>query len=380
MARAWLSAIGLLVCCHAMAAEPVSPAASNPPQAVTQVAPETPETHAEFAEAYKRYQQLIADGKREEALPYAERAYQLGLQLFGENHKNSAALALNYGDTLEKTGHRKEAVPVLDKAIELYQKLYGTDSREMVDPLMGRGNATPTWDSKEQTKYYDRAIDIVRRTGKPDDLLLAHLNLEAGIHLLRDGNADDSKRYLEAGYEQYHKQLAANDSRVVIASFWLGKYWLAVEKPRAAEPYLTQVITATDAEKAQSNPLAQGAHALLVAAYQVLGEPAKATPHCLALGRIEPWDGKTDPTPLYKKTPDYPDQAKGRDGYALIEFTIDASGSVRDPKLLKTEGSDSFGEPALGAIAVWRYAPRFVDGKPVDTSGVRAMVEFKLTP
>ena len=378
--RASLSAIALIISCHAIAADATSPAASNPPQAVTQDAPTTPAAKVEFTEAYKNYRKLSADGKHAEALPYAERAYRLGQQLFGEIHKNTAALALNYGETLEKTGHRKEAVEILDVAIELYRKLYGADSKDMVDPLMARGNASGSWDPKEQAQYYDRAIDAALRNDKPDDLLLGRLNLEAGIHLLRDGNAEDSKHFLEAAYAQYHKQLAATDSRLVLASFWLGKYYLAIEKPRAAEPYFTQVLTATDAEGAQSSPLAEGAHALLVVVYEQLGEPAKATPHCVELGRTGTWDGKTQPTPLFKTTPDYPAEAKGRDGYALIEFTIDASGSVRDPKLVKTEGSDSFGEPGLSTISAWRFAPRFADGTPVDTSGVQAKVEFNLTP
>ena len=381
-ARTALIAIGLIVCGHVTAAAPPPPdavtqAAPTTPDAVTQTAPTTPEAKAEFADAYKTYQQLTADGKRDEALPYAERAYQLGLQIFGENHKNTAALALNYGETLDRTGHRKEAVPILDQALDLYQKLYGANARDMVDPLMARGNATGAWNVKEQTGYYDQAIAIARRDST--DLLSAHLNLEAGIHLLREGNVDPSKRYLEDAYDEYHKQLAANDGRLLIAAFWLGKYNLAIEKPRVAEPYFTQVLAATETPGAQPNPLTEGAHMLLVDIYQQLGEPAKATPHCIAVGQLDPWNGK-EPTPLYEKKPDYPEEGKGHDGYALIEFTIDASGFVRDPKLLKTEGSDAFGKPGLETITSWRYAPRFVDGKPVDTTGVQAKVEFKLIP
>jgi TonB family protein len=391
-------AVALAACGHVVAAEtdatpadvitqsaathmtrPAQSAPANPAQTVTQSAPTTPETKAEFAEAYKTYQQLSADGKRDEALPYAERAYRLGLQIYGENHKNSAALALNYGETLDRTGHRAEAVPILDQALDLYQKLYGADSRDMVDPLMARGNASGAWNLKEQISYYDQAIAIARRDATPTDLLSAHLNLEAGIHLLRDGNVDPSKPYLQDAYDEYRKQLAANDGRLLIAAFWLGKYNLAIEKPRDAEPYFTQVLAATEAPGASPNPLTEGAHVLLVDIYQQLNQPEKATPHCIAVGRLDPWTGK-EPAPIYEKKPVYPQEGKGHDGYALIEFTIDAAGFVRDPKLLKTEGSDAFGKPGLDTIASWRYAPRFVDGKPVDTTGVQAKVEFKLIP
>ncbi len=369
--------LAILVCCVASAAEPAAPA--SPAQAITQAAPSTPAAKTEFADAYKTYQQLTADGKHDEALPYAERAYQLGLQLFGEDHANTAALALNYGETLDRTGHRKEAIQILDTAIDLYQHLYGANSLEMVDALMARGNATGTWNLNEQTHYYDEAIGIAQRDSKPNNLLTAHLDLEAGIHLLRGGNIDASKSYLESAYELYRKDLAASDGRLLVSAFWLGKYYLTVEKPKLAEPYFTQVLAATEATGAQPNPLTESAHVLLVVAYQQLGEPAKATPHCIAVGRLHPWSDQ-EPTALYQNKPDYPKDAKGRDGYALIEFTIDAAGFVHDPKVVATEGSDAFAEPGLAAIATWRYAPRFVDGKPVDTTGIRAKVEFTLAP
>ena len=83
---------------------------------------------------------------------------------------------------------------------------------------MARADATGAWDGKARDAMYDQALDIARKYVKPDDLLLAHLNLEAGIHLLRDGNVAESESYLNAAYSQYHKQIAANDPRLLIAS------------------------------------------------------------------------------------------------------------------------------------------------------------------
>ncbi len=377
--RIVLAVLALAACGHVAAADAAaSNGVSHPTQAVTESAPITPATKTEFLDAYKHYQQLVADGKRKEALPYAATAYRLGLQLYGEDHANSAALALNYGDTLARTGHRKEAIEMLDRAIDLYKKHYGADAKEMVDPIMARAEANGAWNPDEQRKYFDEAIDIAEHTSKPEDLLVAHLNVEAGIHLLRDGNVDTSKDYLDDGYKQYKKQVAATDSRLLIAAFWLGKYELAVNKPHAAEPHFNEVLAATNGTS--TDPLTEAAHALLVVTYEELGESEKATPHCIAVARVQPWNGNTEPKALYSKMPDYPADAKGRDGYALIEFTIDATGAVRNPKLLKTEGSDAFGAPGLSAIQSWRYAPRLVDGKPVDTTGVKTKVEFKLTP
>ena len=343
-----------------------------------QAADDAPPTKAEFTDAYKTFQRLSDEGKHQDALPYAERAYQLGLQIYGETHSNTAALALNLGETYEKTGHRKEAVKTLDKAIELYQRLYGKESRELIDPLMARGNATGAWDAKARNAYYEQALDIAHEYVESNDLLLPHLNLEAGIHLLRDGNIDESKPYLQAAYSEYRKRIPATDPRALIAALWVGKYQMAISKPRAAEPYFNQVLNALG--DGAANPLALASHVLLVTVYEQLDESEKATPHCIAVGRLERWDETAPHEPLYKTEPEYPAEAKGHDGYAAIEFTIDASGFVRDPKLLETHGSDAFGEPGLATIKAWRYAPRFVDDQPVDTAGVHAKVEFKLTP
>ena len=376
MIRAAIAALCLLVSglVYPTDETPSDVAKTAEPQAAV-----TSDPKVEFTEAYHTYQQLFADGKYTEALPYAERAYQLGLSIYGDNHKSSAALALNYGDALLKVDQRKQAVEMLDTAISMYERVYGKDAQALIDPLMARGNASGSWEPEEQRKYYEQALDLVRRFLQADDLLRARLNLEAGAHLLQNGNADESRRYVKAAYDQYHKQLPATDARVGVAAFWLGKYEFANGDAAAAEPYFNQALVAIERDGVPPGPLVVAAHTLLVGVYQQLGDPARATPHCVAVGRLKPWEEPVARTPLYGPPPDYPAAAKGRDGYALVEFTIDAAGFVRDPKLLKTQGSDSFGEPALLAINNWRYAPRVVDGQPVDTPGVQAQVEFKLT-
>jgi len=372
MIRTLLFAIGLSVGCAA-AAEPTVPAAPAAPAA-------TPEQRAEFAEAYRTYHALSAEGKPAEALPYAQRAFELGELIYGDDHKNTAALALNLGETFDKVGQRRDAIEMLDKAIALYKRVYGDTARDVIDPLMARGNATGVFNAKEKVQFYDDALTIARLHVAPDDLLLARLNLEAGIHLLRDGAVDESDRFLAAAYVQYRKQLKPDDSRLVMASLWEGKYQLANQKPRAAEPYLTDVLTALAGNESPSNPLGQAAHALLVTTYEELGDSARATPHVIAIAKAQPWDINKLPVPLYKKDPPYPKEAKGREGFALVEFTIDADGFVRDARLVTTDGSDAFGAPGVATIQTWRYAPRIVDGAPVATPGVKTKVDFKVTP
>lgn len=93
----------------------------------------------------------------------------------------------------------------------------------------------------------------------------------------------------------------------------------------------------------------------------------------------------SDPLPIYKPAPRYPRRAlaKGIQGYVVVEFTITKNGSVRDPSVVG--GYDSHGVPtdvfdgaALSAVARFKYRPPLADGEPVEQSGVRNRITFRL--
>ena len=69
-------------------------------------------------------------------------------------------------------------------------------------------------------------------------------------------------------------------------------------------------------------------------------------------------------------------QARGR-GEITVGFTVDAQGFVINPRII---GSTFVGldQAALAAISQFRYAPRFVDGKPVATTNVSHTFDFAM--
>lgn len=74
----------------------------------------------------------------------------------------------------------------------------------------------------------------------------------------------------------------------------------------------------------------------------------------------------TAPQPVTTATPDYPDelQGSGRDGTAMISFTVDVDGSVKDASV-RSADHPAFGESALAALKQWKFKPATDDGKPV---------------
>ncbi len=63
--------------------------------------------------------------------------------------------------------------------------------------------------------------------------------------------------------------------------------------------------------------------------------------------------------------------------YAVAEFTVTAEGRVRDAKIVEGDATDSQRSSFLNAISHAIYRPRFVEGKPVATDGVRHRETFR---
>lgn len=86
-----------------------------------------------------------------------------------------------------------------------------------------------------------------------------------------------------------------------------------------------------------------------------------------------------DVVPLVRIQPQYPrDAAIAQiEGYVTIEFTIDQTGSVRNPRVIDAEPPRVFDREAIRAILRWKFKPRVVDGQPVPRQATQT-IEFTL--
>jgi len=88
----------------------------------------------------------------------------------------------------------------------------------------------------------------------------------------------------------------------------------------------------------------------------------------------------SDVVPVVRVNPQYPIRAaeRGIEGWVELEFTITASGTVKNPVVTAARPGRIFDSEALRAISKWRYNPKIVDGKPVERTGVRVRLRFRL--
>lgn len=99
--------------------------------------------------------------------------------------------------------------------------------------------------------------------------------------------------------------------------------------------------------------------------------------------------------PVIKVQPIYPQRAlsRGLSGWVIVQFTVTAGGTVARPVVVrncawvKAPGAQGechdtpnsvFDAAALRAAEKFKYKPRMIDGRPVDTAEVRNKISFHL--
>ena len=65
-----------------------------------------------------------------------------------------------------------------------------------------------------------------------------------------------------------------------------------------------------------------------------------------------------------------------RQGHVELEFTVTDEGTVDDVKVIDSNVFRSIKTAAIHAVQGARYRPRFLNGKPVDTEGIRFRETF----
>ncbi|MDT8410238.1 MAG: energy transducer TonB [Wenzhouxiangellaceae bacterium] len=86
-----------------------------------------------------------------------------------------------------------------------------------------------------------------------------------------------------------------------------------------------------------------------------------------------------DVVPLVRINPQYPrDAAMNQlEGFVTIEFTITATGSVIDPRVIESSPPRVFDREAIRAILRWKFKPRVIEGVAVERRATQT-IEFNL--
>ena len=170
--------------------------------------------------------------------------------------------------------------------------------------------------------------------------------------------------------------------KTALASFHLAKYYMAEKKNADALKHMKISADYLGIEKSEyGQQLYLSTHAFMVELYERQGMREEANKHCQLIAKADPWKPDQKPRPLYKLRAKYPRQAltSGKEGYAILGFSVDEYGFVSDATVLKVKGHKNFGKAAIKAVEKWRFVPQFKDGKAISTDSVKWKYTFKLS-
>ena len=112
-------------------------------------------------------------------------------------------------------------------------------------------------------------------------------------------------------------------------------------------------------------------------AINVAAVPVQAEMSISGLGMVAS-DGEY--LPIVKVAPAYPMRAltRGVEGYVIVEYTVTATGSVKDVIVVEAEPTGIFDKASLNAALKFKYKPRIVNGETIEVRGVRNIFYYKL--
>lgn len=352
------------------------------------------QTASTFSEAYNRYTQAVDAGNGEQAVKYANLALSLASDSVLSSTENYYALQYNLANALRLNEQFSEAEDAYQSLIiyasgnfgQLHLKTF-LARLESYDLIRTTARLPSTTSSFQRAEKALKAIlnDLEDVPEEPlHDAAIIYYSALAPI--TRYGATPLSFSRTETLTEKAlvlaNESWGPNDLRTVHLNFLMGKLRYAHKDYEQASGYLESVAKRVNDATLYSHPWALKAHAMLVQSYSKMGEQDKATQHCQTIGRMTPWDENQEPDPIYRVNPVYPRTAAmgRREGYAVIEFSIDEQGFVTSPDVLEYTGSKKFIRATLDALDQWRYAPKFTDGEPVVAQNMKVQMDFKLSP
>lgn len=332
----------------------------------------------QFKKSQKCYVTAIANEKWKTGLDCAKKSLDLGRDIFSAGHKNIAALMHNYGVLLAKNKSYIESVDELTEVYSRYKKLYGKKSETVGWLLVDLADAQVKYDAAKASKNYTKAIDILSMQESFDPLTKAEISLEASVHLSgADGSSSALKRALEMSkfaYDIYLKAYGASHNQTSLAAFVIGKIYFSRNDYATAVKYLEVSL--------DNQNVAIYAHGILLDIYSQMGRDDLALKHQKALGNFLPkQDTNSAYIPVFVETPKYPNSAlnKGREGYAVISFTITKTGGITDPELVEEYPEKmGFGKAAMKVAKKLKYAPQIQGGKAVEVQNVTYKYSFRI--
>ena len=347
-------------------------------------------TRSEKIEIFKAEQKCVADASEKEdwsvATPCAKKSLAILEDLLGRDHKSVALITYEYGLSLGYAGNVEESSKVLQQAVKRYNSAHGKNSPELIPILIDfavAANKLEDFENISPVTIYARAFQIYKESPNFTKLNYANMVADAVNEIIKKNNFIYRKytrttlRFAKEAIKIYQK-LGLENMKTARLNFNIGKIELASNRKSS-----TKVAIEYLKEASKNKQIAPYAYAFLIQAYEDINQSELVTEYLYQIA--EYWDtGSMDSSdfyPIFVKKAEYPKaaQKKGKEGYVILELTVNETGNPIDVIVLEERPEKfGFGKAAKEAANGLRYIPRVINGKALQVQGVLYKYTFNM--
>ncbi len=197
----------------------------------------------EEARARRSYGTMLSTADRvEPALVELWRAHDLFAEIFGEEHRLTAGVAMNLGNVLWKAGRFEESIAMHEISVRSREKLFGAEHPDLISPLGNLGVVLiEVGRVEDAVEVWRRALVLavsVFGEQHPNSITLA-LNL--GVYEGALGLHEEARGHIEGAVKGARKTFAQH-SRLAMALRDVGKFRLLTGDVEGAEEALVEAF------------------------------------------------------------------------------------------------------------------------------------------
>lgn len=336
-----------------------------------------------FNRVFDQYQKARDEGNLRQQLRFAKESIDHGKLVFDRTSKSMAVLYYNLAKSQYALGKTNAAIESYERVLAQYESVYGKQSLELVDVLFDYGDArAKPFRQTSQEAMYKRALTIIKQEYGKDSYEYAYANSDAGIRILLLAKGSAAKQYIKKGYKLMRKNFGENSTQIAYPALNMAKLNVYFQKKKKAIKYLDFVVNNLEGKQGTGKQMKMTAHGILATVYTDLKKDDIATEHCLIVSKMRSEIPNQEPYRVVSYPPRFPAISSrwnmpGRVHIAL-EYDVDEKGFVRDVRVVKRIGPESFVKAAIKALKRSRYAPAFVNGQPQSTKGMKQSYRFNV--
>jgi tetratricopeptide (TPR) repeat protein len=279
----------------------------------------------------------------------------------------------------------------LEDALDRLERIHGKGSLKTLPALVEYADANAEiYEPQDQIRIYKRALKIADDAFGDDSPQYADLLFRMGRNVYEQSRSHLGEKYVDKACDLFTQHYGAQDRRVGMCRVTLGQTKMSDGYFAQALPEFEAALGAFGGDTDIDRSYRVKARSLIVNALEEIGKSDEATAHLLHIGREVALTPGIETAPVYQPAPEYTDAiiTKRLRGYVVVELDVDEEGFVHNAVVVESGPHQNDKEPrpqpeyrpledpALESVAHYRFAPRFENGEPVASTGIRTTVRF----